>query len=245
MFNKKFITAVDKLTLGIVVLVLFALVGCSQKVNNPNKTQIKENSIESIPNREASFEPPKNSVAEILSDLANQKFLIKEDQISDYDYETIANFGKAFVNLYTGAVAEQEIVSFENYISNENLLKFVNKMLELEQKKELKGGSGVSFGLENEFNELEFRILNENLCYLNLYFSNQGSGMSCKMLVQSLKKSLKIVDLYFGNKDGVDTIVTGHHKVRKLDNPELWDDQEWINGVFEKLEKYEYELLNK
>lgn len=245
MFNKKFIIAVDKLTLGIVLLVLFALVGCSQKVNNPNKTQIKENPIESIPNREASFEPQKKSVAEILSDLSNQKFLIKEDQISDYDYETIANFGKAFVNLYTGAVAEQEIVSFENYILNENLLKFVNKMLELEQKKELKGGIGVIFGLENEFNEVESRILNENLCYLSLYFSNQGSGMSCKMLVQSEKKLLKIVDLYFGNKDGVDTIVTGHHKVRKLDNPELWDDQEWIDGVFEKLEKYEYELLNK
>ncbi len=29
MFNKKFITAVDKLTLGIVVLVLLAFVGCS------------------------------------------------------------------------------------------------------------------------------------------------------------------------------------------------------------------------
>ncbi|WP_313755938.1 hypothetical protein [Tissierella sp.] len=86
----------------------------------------------------------------------------------------------------------------------------------MEQKKELKDGIGVIFGLENEFNELEFRILNENLCYLNLYFSNQGSGMSCKMLVQSLKKSLKIVDLYFGNKDGVDTIVTGHHKVKNL-----------------------------
>ncbi|MBU5314443.1 hypothetical protein KQI38_20670 [Tissierella carlieri] len=77
MFNKKFIIAVDKLTLGIVLLVLFALVGCSQKVNNPNKTQIKENPIESIPNKEASFKPPKKSVAEILSDLANQKFLIK------------------------------------------------------------------------------------------------------------------------------------------------------------------------
>ena len=55
MFNKKFIIAVDKLTLGIVLLVLFALVGCSQKVNNPNKTQIKENPIESIPNKESKY----------------------------------------------------------------------------------------------------------------------------------------------------------------------------------------------
>jgi hypothetical protein len=43
--------------------------------------------------------------------------------------------------------------------------------------------------------------------------------MNCQILVQSINKSLKIVDLYFGNKDGVDTLVTGHPSQRKLDNP--------------------------
>ncbi|MNF02616.1 hypothetical protein D3C80_2017910 [compost metagenome] len=72
---------------------------------------------------------------------------------------------------------------------------------------------------------------------MNLTFTNQGSGMSCKLLVQSVNKSLKIVDLYFGNKDGVDTIATGHPSERKLDNPKLWDDQKWVDGVMEKLEQ--------
>ncbi|MFJ7933818.1 hypothetical protein [Sporosarcina sp. NPDC096371] len=239
MYNKK----LNKSTLGIVGFVLIILMGCSPKENNSNETEIKENKTEQISNVENSPEPLEKSSAEILRDLANQEFSIEEDQMSDAS-ETIVNFGKAFVNLYSGAVAEQETVSFKNYISNENLLKFTNKMLELEKKKELKGGIGVSFGLKNEFKDVEFKKMDENLYYLTLPFSYQGSGWGCKMLVQSEYKSLKIVDVYFGNKDGVDTIVTGHPADRKLDNPKLWHEQQWVNAVFEKLEQYETELLS-
>lgn len=185
---------------------------------------------------EVSFELPEKPAAEILRDLANQQFLIKGNQIGNDDQETVVAFGKAFVNLYNGAIAEQKAVSFKNYISNENLLKFTNKMLELEQRKEQKGGIGVIFGLENEFKEAEFMKLDGNLCYVSLPFSNQGSGMNFKMLVQAENKALKMIDLYFGNKDGVDTIVTGHPAVRKLHDPTLWDDQIWVDRVFEQLE---------
>lgn len=189
---------------------------------------------------EASLELPEKSAAEILSDLANLQFSINRDQISNDDQETVVKFGKAFVNLYTGAIAEQKAVTFRNYISNENLLKYTNKMLELEQRKELKGEFSVIFGLENKFTEAEFKQLDKNLYYVNLPFSNQGSGMNFKMLVQTENKILKIVDLYFGNKDGVDTIATGHPAVRKLHDSKLWDDQEWVDSVFEKLEKIEF-----
>jgi len=195
-----------------------------------------------IANNESNSELPEKSAAEILRDLANQKFLIKGNQISDDDQETIVTFGKAFVSLYTGAIAEQKAVSFNNYISNENLLKFTNKMLELQQRRELKGGIGVIFGLENEFKEAEFKKYAENLYYLSLPFENQGSGMSFKMVVQSENKTLKMMDLYFGNKDGVDTIATGHPADRELHDPKLWDDKVWVDGVFEKLDKYESEL---
>ena len=97
---------------------------------------------------EVSVELPEKSAAEILRDLANPQFPIRGNQISDDDQETVLTFGKAFVNLYSGAIAEQQAVSFKNYISNENLLKFTNKMFELEQRKELKGGIGVIFGLK-------------------------------------------------------------------------------------------------
>lgn len=226
----------EKFTLGIAVLVFVILAGCSQKENHPTKG--------SISYIEASIESSEKSAAGILSDLANQEFSIQAGQISEDDYTFMEAFGKAFTNLYTGAVAEQETVSFENYIANENLLHFTNKMLKLEQLQDLKGGNGIIFGLGNEFKEAELRRLDNNLYYLELTFSNQGSGMSCKLLVQSVNKSLMIVDLYFGNKDGVDTLATGHPAVRKLDNPKLWDDRKWIDGVMEKLRKYETELLS-
>lgn len=191
---------------------------------------------------EVPFELPEKSAAKILRDLENQQFSIKGNQISDDDQETVIAFGKAFVNLYTGAIAEQKTVSFKNYISNENLLEFTNKMLELEQRMELKGGIGVIFGLVNEFREAEYKKLDGNLYYISLPFENRGSGMNSKMLVQAENKTLKMVDLYFGNKDGVDTIVTGHPADRKLQDPKLWDDQVWVDDVFEKLKKYESEL---
>jgi len=229
----------NKLALGIVAFVLVILMGCSLKENDSSKIEIKESIPEPISSVENSSEPLKKSSTEVLRDLADQQFPIEEDQISD-----VVVLGKSFVNLYSGAVAEQETVSFKNYISNENLLNFTNKMLELEQKKELEGGIGVTFGLDNEFLDVEFKKLDENLYYLSLQFSNQGSVWGCNMLVQSENKSLKIIDVYFGNKGGVDTIVTGHPAVRKLDNPKLWSEQKWVNAVFEKLEKYKTELLS-
>lgn len=217
-------------------------VGLIANPKNNGIDELEEN-IGSIPSDvEVSFEPPEISEAEILSELANQRFVIKGNEISNDDQEIVVAFGKAFVNLYTGSVAEQRAASFENYISNVNLHKFANKMLELEQRKESKGGIGVIFGLENEFKEAEFNKLDENLYYVSLPFSNKGSGMNLKMLVQAENKELKIVDFFFGNKDGVDTIVTGHPAVRGLRDPKLWDDHLWVDGVFEKLEKYEFEL---
>ncbi len=224
----------QKLKLVTTVLIFAVLIGCSQKENH----SIGEFSS----NIEASVETPEKMEAELLSDLANQEFSIKGDQISKDDYSSMEDFGKSFVNLYTGAVANQERVSFNNYISNEKLLQFTNKMLELEQQKVLKGGFSVIFGLNNEFEEVELKRLDSNLYRLDLSFVNQGSGMSCKLLVQPVKKSLKIVDLYFGNKDGVDTLATGHPAERRLDKPGLWDDKAWVDGVMERLDKYEIEL---
>lgn len=66
--------------------------------------------------------------------------------------------------------------------------------------------------------------------------------MNSKMLITIENGSLKLVDFYFGNKDGVDTLATGHHADRKLDDPNLWEKEEWINNVFDKLKEIEESL---
>lgn len=221
-----------KLTFGIASLFMIVLAGCSEEGNSSitgnHPNQSKSNNV-------TAYETTKTSEAAILSDLASQEY-------KSNDHNTITSFGKAFINLYTGAVAAQEAVSFNNYISNANLLQYTNKMLELEQKQLLSGGNSVIFGLENEFEEPEIKQLKENLYYVNIPFSNQGSHRSCQQLIQYENQSLKMVDVYFGNKDGVDTVVTGHPSERKLDHAALWDDPEWVDRVFEKLEQYESEL---
>lgn len=47
------------------------------------------------------------------------------------------------------------------------------------------------------------------------------------------------MDFYFGTKDGVDTISTGHHTERKVDNPNLWNEEDWVMSVNERLLEYE------
>jgi hypothetical protein len=88
----------------------------------------------------------------VLNQLENQDFSTQGENLCNADDETIVEFGKAFVNLFNGAVAEQKKVSFEKYISNQNLRKFTDKMLELTQKQDLIGGKAHSYGLKNEFN---------------------------------------------------------------------------------------------
>lgn len=178
----------------------------------------------------------------VLNLIANREFFIKGESISNADYESITKFGKSFISLFNGAVAEQEKVSFENYITNENLLKFTDKMLELTQIQDLQGGNALNYGLKNEFLHIKLQHIKDNLAYLELQFDFEGSGMGCKMLITAEDKSLKLVDFYFGSKDGVDTFATGHPAIREVNNPNLWNDEEWVKGVFDKLEKLEETL---
>ncbi|MDD4729787.1 MAG: M56 family metallopeptidase [Dysgonamonadaceae bacterium] len=202
-------------------------------------TDINDNAL----NRETQSNPAtEQSTDNVLNQLANQDFSIEGGNLRNADDETVVGFGKAFVNLFNGAVAEQKEVSFEKYISNKNLRKFTGKMLELTQKQDLLGGNAINYGLKNEFNKAKLQHMEDNLCYLELQFDSKGSGMGCKMLITTENNSLKLVDFYFGSKDGVDTFATGHPAEREIKDPNLWENEEWVKGVFDKLEDYEESL---
>lgn len=180
-----------------------------------------------------------HSTENVLNQLANQDFSIEGENFYNADDETIVEFGKAFINLFNGAVADQKKVSFEKYISKKNLLKFTDKMLELTQKQDLLGGNTINYGLKNEFNQAKLQHMEDNLCYLELQFEFEGSGMGCKMLITTENKSLKLADFYFGSKDGVDTFATGHPAEREINDSNLWENEEWVKGVFNKLEDFD------
>lgn len=223
-----------------IVFSLMVFVGCDQTYI------IKDNEL----NGETQSDPTEssklasNQSAKDLLNLANQDFSIEGENLYNADDDTIVEFGKAFINLFNGAVAEQKKVSFEKYISNKNLQKFTDKMLELTQKQDLLGGNVINYGLKNEFNQVKLQHMEDNLCYLELQFEFEGSGMGCIMLITTENKSLKLVDLYFGSKDGVDTFTTGHPAEREINNPNLWENDEWVKGVFDKLEDFEERLVS-
>lgn len=227
---------------AILVFMIFSLMifaGCKQTHD------IKDNAL----SRETQSDPTESgkvaseqSTEDILNQLANQDFSIQGEILSNADDETIVEFGKAFINLFNGAVAEQEKVSFEKYILNKDLRKFTDKMLELIQKQDLQGSNAINYGLNNEFQQVKLQHIEDNLCYLKLPFEFEGSGMACKMLIISQNKSLRLVDFYFGGKDGVDTLATGHHGKREINNPNLWENEGWVKGVFDKLKDFEERL---
>lgn len=167
---------------------------------------------------------------------------MEKNLTSDENMESIITFSKDFINLFNGAVANQVTVSFEDYIFNKNLLIFTDKMLELTQKQELLGYNDIIYGGNNDFKEIECNKIEENVYYLKVPFSFQGSGMICQLLVENILKHLEIVDFYFGAQDGVDTIATGHIMERKVNNTELWNDEHWVNSVFEKMLAYDAKL---
>ena len=191
-------------------------------------------------NRETLSDPAsEQSTENVLNQLANKEFSVEGENLGDADDDIIVEFGKSFINLFNGAVAEQKKVSFEKYITNKNLRKFTDKMLELTQKQDLLGRNTINYGLKNEFNQVNLQHMEDNFCYLELRFEFEGSGMGCKMLINTENKSLKLIDFYFGSKDGVDTFTTGHPAERGINDSDLWENEEWVKSVFDKLEDFE------
>jgi hypothetical protein len=215
---------------------LMVFVGYNQPYDIDSSAASSETQSDSSAGNDAASN---QSASDILNQLADLDFFIAAENLSDADDETITKFGKSFVNLFNGAVAKQEKVSFKKYISNERLLEFTDKFLELTQRQQRQGKTAVIYGLENEFNRSELQHMGDNFCHLELQFEFKGSGTGCKMLITAENKALKLVDLYFGSKDGADTFATGHPAARVTDDPNLWKNRAWTESVFDKLKDFE------
>lgn len=155
--------------------------------------------------------------------------------------QAVLEFSQNFINTLNGAIAKTGKVNLGEYIKNKNLLTFAYKMVELTHKQDVAGENMTTYGGNNKFGDSEIEELGEGVYYLYIPFECEGTGMVCQLLVKVLDENMEIVDFYFGSKDGIDTIATGHHTVRKVDDPERWNDEAWVAGVFSNIEDYEKE----
>lgn len=218
------------------VLITASFAGCKNAESPENAEEplipVEKSSI-------TSEDDPDMASADLLAMLEEKTFTLKGDGLQNEDQEILKDFGKSFVNLYHGAVSEGRRVSFDRYIASENLLKFADRSLVLTRKLQMNGGIGINYGLENEFKDALVKKISDDLYYMELPFEYEGSGLSCRMLIKSDKGILKLADFYFGSKDGVDTYATGHSAERKVQDSSLWENEEWVNTVFNKLDAFE------
>lgn len=229
--------ALASVLIGILIFVSGFTVACSVLPENSQE----EKAIAEVDLINDNNNPVKTT--DVLKGLANKEFFIKDDRSNKSTNDLVIEFGQSFVNLFTGAVAGQDKVAFDKYISNENLLKFMDKLLELTQIQEAWGDNAINYGLENKFADPTLRQHpGDQLWYLELPFEFEGSGIRAKMLIGEENKALKLLDIYFGTKDGIDTFATGHPADRKVKDPGIWEDEDWVRDVFERLEEFEFEV---
>lgn len=212
-------------------------------VNIQNPTDEKKDvyvSVRNVEVRIASLEEAKESSlpSERMSDEKDVKGQEIPGRTEPQDDESAVAFAQDFINQFNGTIAGREKIVLTEYIGNTNLLAFAEKMIVLTQKQVQLGMSAVIYGAENEFGDVECERIDADIYYVKVPFSYEGSGMTCQFVIQKQEAGMEIMDFYFGTKDGVDTISTGHSAERKVDNPNLWDEEDWVTSVFEKLNDY-------
>jgi hypothetical protein len=143
----------------------------------------------------------------------------------------------SFINDFNGTIAEEASINLEQYISNSNLKRFSERMIEYEKKQEAENLNAINYGANNIFKNATCSKLSGDVYYVTLQFEYDGSGMKGQFLVELKRGKIDILDFYFGMPDGFDTITTGHLAERKLENPDLWNDNKWVASVFEKMPK--------
>lgn len=164
----------------------------------------------------------------------------------------VVSFAADFVDAFTGAVASGGEMDFEFYIpSKQNLVYYAQYMLTLTRMQVELGRSLVLFGPENSFGEAELQQLEDGLYYLRLPFEQQGYGATCQLLVRRkpLQAGYEILDFYFNYMDSIDTQATGHHTVRKVDDPALWDrdteeHEKWFTEVLNRMDSLHSQLID-
>lgn len=157
----------------------------------------------------------------------------------------LQEFTEQFINEFQGTIAGQQEIDLNFYIENQNLKTFAEWMLTLTQKQLEMGGSQVLYGDGNIFSDFSCEPLEKNLYYVCSSFQQQGSGITCQLLMKKKTDRFVIQDFYFGAMDGIDTFATGHAAERTVTNPDLWNEEAWVTHVFEKLLEYEGELADK
>lgn len=200
------------------LLIVILVCSCSSFKNSPNQgTNIETNEVINFINQ----------------DFADKNFKAKNDkELSTQDFETAYKLGKSFLNDYYSQRAGSSMIDFSKYIANENLLRYSNKRISVENhdrdiKKISVGLDKVQFAHDEKFYYLSYTIVAEN--------SNLGGfGEVVEILISNINGNLVISDWYIRHGAGSSSFDERFRPNELINSPKIWDNPEYVKKIFER-----------
>jgi len=169
---------------------------------------------------------------------ADKKYEINDPErgLSVYEFETVFLLCKDFLNNYYSAVTNESEMHAEKYISNDNLMTYVNKLLE---------NGTYPASSSSKIEKIQYGLVNiewhNDRQYVYLYLAvdvsmNYGGGFGegHEFLVQNQDNRLVIVDWYSPGIGGSALFSVHREQNGKINDPYIWDDEEWVNDYFRR-----------
>lgn len=164
----------------------------------------------------------------------------EDDKIGFWDFNMAYDLCQSALTDYYYAARNNSDINLDLYISNENLKAYTERKIKVEQSIRKKANvtsliDDVSCGV------YEVNYIDNAVIYFKIGARiDSGVGYSAEpteFLVGNQDGRLVILDWYTKGLDSIDVVVRGEAQV--IDNPDIWNDNDWVQGIFDKLEKLE------
>ena len=160
-----------------------------------------------------------------------------ENELSEFDYEKAYELCVKALTDYYFAIRNNIEIDLNILIDNENLKQYMQKKIQYENR----GFEKVKTIEMGEW-KIEYKEdADGSYLYLMLpahikFDYDGGFGEVHEFLVSNVNGKLVIADWYNGGKDSYDFQVRGENEL--IDNPDIWNEQEWVNNLFLKQTEY-------
>lgn len=170
------------------------------------------------------------------------EILVSEWHHMDAVLENCVNLCKGVIEGYFEGIESEDALSHSQLFYSENLFEYTKKKAEVVRAMREKHDVGMN-AEKVSFEVIETKKL-DNAYYIHLQVGIEGAFSNCYLLVAKDKDTFKVADIYFEMKDGIDGYTTGLlNSDRKIDNPEIWNNEIWVESVMDRLSEYEEGVL--
>lgn len=153
------------------------------------------------------------------------------------DFEEIYSFCKLFLKEFYNATTTNETMNLDPYLYNNNLKEYVLQKIKVGLTIHTNRIKNLIFGVK----DIDW-YLGEGYMFIELFTDIEqevgGFGERHQFIIGNKDGRILISDWYSksaGNVSHLDNIVREH--TNKINNPGIWNDEEWVNNIFEAIDK--------